>query len=606
MNLVHLLRRGKKKFCLANNFQPTPSCQHRPFFLSLRQFQALPPTPPTSQVNFDPVASSTSPADLNSTSPVDSAPPSNPRSFRRLMRYFLLGGLGVATGLFYYFFLDNHNKILAEEQEIQEEIDAIKQHIKDYREIVEKLAHDNERIHGLNFQFRLFLRYLQISLLLVPALSLFYVNQFIESVPITRFLWSYLAFSAQTLGGLWIKVAQWASTRPDLFTEDSIDRIRHLVDHCPEHSLRDTERVFKAQFGVPMGELFDEFDSVPIASGAIAQVYKGVYKGEKVAVKVLHPGILSCIEIDLHIMSTVIDQLGRISPNTQALGLDEALNQFEETMKSQTNLRIEGENLKIFAKNFKETPNVMFPEFRAATNDVLIETFCHGVSMKHYLGQNHPYEERKYMAALGLRAFLKMIILDNFVHADLHSGNILVNYDRLPKNVDDSPNIMILDVGLTTFANEDDLDLIKELFQAVGTHNPEGGARILMRYSEKSMPKADQEDFLKEMSHFFSVMYNTDPREYNATKGLSEMLDIQRKFKVKHPGNLTTLLIGMIVLEGIGKQLYTDETRIFDDALGMIVRKRTQENVLVRNYNAMKKQYQAWREAREAREVRVC
>jgi hypothetical protein len=38
------------------------------------------------------------------------------------------------------------------------------------------------------------------------------------------------------------------------------------------------------------------------------------------------------------------------------------------------------------------------------------------------------------------------------------------------------------------------------------------------------------------MANFFSVMYNTDPREYNATKGLSEMLDIQRKFKVKHPG----------------------------------------------------------------------
>jgi predicted unusual protein kinase regulating ubiquinone biosynthesis (AarF/ABC1/UbiB family) len=46
------------------------------------------------------------------------------------------------------------------------------------------------------------------------------------------------------------------------------------------------------------------------------------------------------------------------------------------------------------------------------------------VSLKNYLGQNHPYEERRFMAALGLRAFLKMIIIDNFVHADLHSGMI--------------------------------------------------------------------------------------------------------------------------------------------------------------------------------------
>jgi hypothetical protein len=57
----------------------------------------------------------------------------------------------------------------------------------------------------------------------------------------------------------------------------------------------------------------------------------------------------------------------------------------------------------------------------------------------------------------------------------------------------------------------------------------------------------------------------------------------------------------MIVLEGIGKQLYTDETRIFDDALGMLIRKRTQENFLVRTYNAMKKEYHAWMDVREGR-----
>lgn len=50
-------------------------------------------------------------------------------------------------------------------------------------------------------------------------------------------------------------------------------------------------------------------------------------------------------------------------------------------MKSQTNLRIEGENLKIFAKNFKETPNVIFPEFRAATNDVLIEVCVDSITI---------------------------------------------------------------------------------------------------------------------------------------------------------------------------------------------------------------------------------
>jgi hypothetical protein len=45
----------------------------------------------------------------------------------------------------------------------------------------------------------------------------------------------------------------------------------------------------------------------------------------------------------------------------------------------------------------------------------------------------------------------------------------------------------------------------------------------------------------------------------------------------------------MIVLEGIGKQLYTDETRIFDDALAMLIKKKTQENFLVKNINLLRR-----------------
>ena len=38
-------------------------------------------------------------------------------------------------------------------------------------------------------------------------------------------------------------------------------------------------------------------------------------------------------------------------------------------------------------------------------------------------------EQNKFLAALGVRTLLKMLIDDNFLHADLHPGNILV---RLP------------------------------------------------------------------------------------------------------------------------------------------------------------------------------
>jgi len=214
-----------------------------------------------------------------------------------------------------------------------------------------------------------------------------------------------------------------------------------------------------------------------------------------------------------------------------------------------------------------------------ATNDVLVESFCDGVTMKEYLKENHEMDEKKYLAKLGLRAFLKMIIIDNFVHADMHAGNLLVKYENEIAQENNSkkklncPSLVVLDVGLTTFADESDLYLIRGLFKAIGLKHFEDASSLLIEQSsnQNKMTKADKEGFMKEMTLFFDNMYHADPLYYEGGGGLVDMLEIQKKYRVQHHGNLTTMLVGMIILEGIGKQLYSDETRIFEEALNMVV-----------------------------------
>jgi len=500
----------------------------------------------------------------------------------------------------------------------EEKIEKAKEHkmeqdrlniISHYKEVVARYQTENEITHGWRFKVSLYFRYLQIFILVLPAISLYCFNNYIlKSDSMSLYIWQYMGYVSQSLGGLWIKIGQWASTRPDLFSPESVAKIGDLVDRCPVHSFDDTQRIILEQFGIKnLNDLFESFNITPIASGAIAQVYEAYLQGERVAVKILHPGIFELIERDLVIMETLKNNLLYWFPDLQWFGLEDALKQFEQTMKSQTNLRIEGENLKVFSNNFKTTENILFPEFKMATNDVLVESFCKGVSLKDYLKETHPLDERKFMAKMGLRAFLKMIIIDNFVHADMHSGNILVNYEKLEKNTKKSnknPNIVVLDVGLTTFASELDLRLIKDLFKAVGSNDARGGAAVLLTYStKKDMTEQDKEGFMNEMSAFFDAMYHASPTYYEGGKGLGEMLAIQRKYRVQHPGNLTTLIVGMIVLEGIGKQLYTDETRIFEDALNMLIQKQTKDNFFVKKYYQNKRKLQVWWDGEPVKET---
>ena len=55
---------------------------------------------------------------------------------------------------------------------------------------------------------------------------------------------------------------------------------------------------------------------------------------------------------------------------------------------------------------------------------VLVETFVEGVPVSYYEVNPHPLN--KVIARLGSRTFFEMLMKNNFIHADCHSGNIFV------------------------------------------------------------------------------------------------------------------------------------------------------------------------------------
>jgi aarF domain-containing kinase len=62
------------------------------------------------------------------------------------------------------------------------------------------------------------------------------------------------------------------------------------------------------------------------------------------------------------------------------------------------------------------------------------------------------------------RTYMKMMLADHFIHADLHPGNILV---RLPREKHDDAQLIILDAGLVTKLSNTDAEHFVELFKAI-------------------------------------------------------------------------------------------------------------------------------------------
>jgi hypothetical protein len=68
------------------------------------------------------------------------------------------------------------------------------------------------------------------------------------------------------------QLAQWAGSRADLFPSLLCDRLGTLHSHGKPHAFEHTKKVIELVFQRPFDEVFEEFDEVPIGTGAIAQV----------------------------------------------------------------------------------------------------------------------------------------------------------------------------------------------------------------------------------------------------------------------------------------------------------------------------------------------
>src|SRR5437763_3684675 len=108
---------------------------------------------------------------------------------------------------------------------------------------------------------------------------------------------------AETLGhmkGALMKVGQLASFVDDAMPEPVRAALGQLQQDAPPMSGELAAEVIERELGADPGQLFLEWDPVPIAAASIGQVHRAITRDERaVAVKVQYPGVEGAIRADL-------------------------------------------------------------------------------------------------------------------------------------------------------------------------------------------------------------------------------------------------------------------------------------------------------------------
>ncbi|MCB0218711.1 MAG: cyclic nucleotide-binding domain-containing protein [Chrysiogenetes bacterium] len=224
------------------------------------------------------------------------------------------------------------------------------------------------------------------------------------------------------LKGANIKTGQIASMQAHILPPEFIEEFKEMRDNVTHTEYPLIAGMIQAEFGVGPLELFADFDKVPIAAASMGQVHTArLHSGEKVVVKVLHPGLERSVEIDLWLIRQFVRTLGLFSKKWD---LNQIYREFEEPLRKEMDLLYEAQSTELMSKELAKF-DVTVPKvyWRYSTRRVLTLEFIDGVNLDN-LEQIKAWEiDRVKLMQTYLRAFFQQVFLGGFFHADPHPAN---------------------------------------------------------------------------------------------------------------------------------------------------------------------------------------
>jgi aarF domain-containing kinase len=469
-------------------------------------------------------------------------------------------------------------------------------------------------------------RFLELSVIFLPLLV---------TIPVSWFgkrgcsIWyKIVRISLDHAGASFVKLGQWAASRTDIFPQEFCNELGKLHSSASPHSLHYTKKVLTQSFGLPFDEIFHEFCETPVGVGAIAQVYTATLSSktlenmefhplkthkrtwfntlvnetpspnQRVAIKVMHPRVATEIKRDLRIMNFFARAIDMI-PTMEWLSLPDEVHNFGVLMNLQLDLRIEALNLQKFQENYNNDFFINFPTpyLNFCNRTILVEEYINGVSMSKILELK---QKKKLNQDLSHRlsdkvidSFLHMLIMHNFIHSDLHPGNIIIRFvkpndlnteivstavqrdaisdklksqcdlDFLSEQIDKlsnmgfHPEVCYIDAGLVTELNQTNRINFIALFNSLAEFDGYKAGELMIERSKTPDTAIDPEIFALKTERLVDKIKQRTFTLGTVSIGdlLERMLTMVRAHHVRMEGDFVSVVVAILLLEGLGRQL---------------------------------------------------
>jgi predicted unusual protein kinase regulating ubiquinone biosynthesis (AarF/ABC1/UbiB family) len=378
-----------------------------------------------------------------------------------------------------------------------------------------------------------------------------------------------LAAALEELGPCFIKLGQLLSTRPDLLPANYITALARLQDTIRPVPVEKVIAIVERELDAPVGELFQRFDSAPLATASMAQVHRAMLPdGTDVVVKVQRPGVRNRIEIDLEVLHEMARFATRYTPFGARYGLVQMVRELEHSLRQELDFRQEAENTALISRQIADFTALTTPQvYREYTSPrVLTLSFVQGRHLADVPRADLDAQDPRRIAKELLSAYLKQIVIDGIFHCDPHPGNIFLA---------DDGRLALMDFGMVGRFDSGQKDNIILLLLAFSERQ---GERVADTYLEmiEIPPRFDRRAFTQDVCALVSRYHDMSGGRMALGTAL---LVLTTRAYVQHtpvPSAMTLLGKTMLNLDGTVRVLSPelDPVQLIRDYMIEVMQKR--------------------------------
>lgn len=353
-----------------------------------------------------------------------------------------------------------------------------------------------------------------------------------------------LAADLERLGPTFIKLGQLLSTRADLLPTPYLEALSRLQDRVEPFPYEEVDRIVSSEIGVRISKAFSDFDPEPLAAASLAQVHRATMRdGREVVVKVQRPDIREQIVEDLEALGQMAQFLDAHTELGKRYDFENMLNGLRSSLLRELDFKLEAGNLITFSENLREFEQIIIPEpvEDFCTSRILTMEYIPGKKITELTPLRLMEIDGPGLARELFRAYLKQILLDGFVHADPHPGNVFLTEDD---------QIALLDLGMVVRLLPGFRDNVLRLLLAISEGKGEEAAEVTIRMGEPK-PRFNKSDFTKRIGELVAQHGESSLSRLNSGQVVLEITKISADCWFRLPGEFTMVAKTLLNLDRV-------------------------------------------------------